>query len=221
MLGDPGDVHFDAAVGRVRLDRAADVPPTIPPLVVSVLMRPVSPVTSMPPLTVANSTSAAAGTLIVYRTSVPPMWKICPPRGSLVSTLIRLPLELSRISIRSSASFAASGDPARALQCHDLDRISFRRLDLDPPVHVPDLDPSAGRELIGLPPLGRLVRLEIGGDDVAAGNGDEQDRQESEDGASGDSHRETPEALIRGCCATGSSPGGRAIIDSKSLIANR
>jgi hypothetical protein len=53
--------------------------------------------------------------LTVYRTSVPPLWNIWPPRGSLVSTLIRLPLELSRISIRSSASFAASGDPARAL----------------------------------------------------------------------------------------------------------
>ena len=68
----------------------------------------------MPPLTVTNLTSALAGTRTVYATSEEPL-KIPLLRGVLVSTRIVAPDTLSRISIRSSASFAASSDTALAV----------------------------------------------------------------------------------------------------------
>ena len=81
--------------------------------------------------------------------------------------------------MRSSASLAASEVPARALFSATISTVfPVEGSHVDPSVHVADLDPPAGRQLIGLPPLRGLARLQIRGDDVAARDRDEQDGQE-------------------------------------------
>ncbi len=60
---------------------------TTPPLVVSAVTRPESPVTLTPPFTVVNLTSAPTGTRTEYLTWAPPMSNQPPPRGSLVAML--------------------------------------------------------------------------------------------------------------------------------------
>ena len=102
-----------------------------------------------------------------------------PPRGSLVAMLTLEDETSSRISMRSSASFARR----RRVRLghflgHDLNGVSGRRLDVDSAVDVADFDPATGRELVGLPPLGRFGVLEVGGDDVAALKRDEADKEE-------------------------------------------
>ena len=115
----------------------------------------------------------------MYFTCVLPIDNQPPPRGSLVSMLMLDGEASSRISIRSSASFAAAGVcRLRDLLRDDFDGVAGRRLDLDLAVDVADLDAATGRELVGLAPLGGLAVLEIGGDDVAPLKRDEADEQE-------------------------------------------
>ena len=86
-----------------------------PPFFVWATIRPARPVTSTPPLTVANFTSAPAGTLTRYSTCTPPFMKEKPDvRATFVSTRMRPPLTSSAMVTRSSAALAASDEAPRA-----------------------------------------------------------------------------------------------------------
>ena len=89
------------------------------------------------------------------------------------------PATRSRGSRCARAPALAASDaagPGRLLG-DDLDRVAGRRLDVDLAVDVADLDAAARLELVGLAPFGRLLGLEVGRGDVAAGRGGDEQRQ--------------------------------------------
>jgi hypothetical protein len=101
-----------------------------------------------------------------------------PECGTRVVTVTPEDVTDSWISTRSSACLAPSIEAARGFFRLHFDGIAGARLNVDAPVDVVQLEPPAGRQLVGPAPPGGLLLLEVRHGDVAPGRRHHQDRQD-------------------------------------------